>query len=402
MPERGATPPYTLRPVAAGDFAFLRDLHAATIRDYVDQTWGWDDAAQAARFREAFDTRMRRIADGEADPEAGQIVVVDGQNAGVLEVERRADGLFIANIAIAPPYQGRGLGATLIRAVLAVAAREGVPTRLRVLRVNPARHLYERLGFAICGETLTHYLMEAVPVPLPPQFRVSPQLNFAEAWRFIVLDPHWKRKVALGVLCSLFIPLVVGIVPVQGYLLTLAERVAWNEQPVLPEWNHFATLLRKGLRCAPIVFPYYFFLFCPFAFLTIWMVAWGTNIEETSPTSDTAAGAGLAIVFALTAPLVALTSALLPAIHARLILGHRAARTRFRPLATLRFIGRYPVQYALLLTVMLPNQGLLAFGGLCGALIGGIVALFVCQLFQYHLLGQLCRHKRTTGRVNVG
>jgi ribosomal protein S18 acetylase RimI-like enzyme len=30
---------------------------------------------------------------------------------------------------------------------------------LQVLKVNPARRLYERLGFRVTGETPTHFLM---------------------------------------------------------------------------------------------------------------------------------------------------------------------------------------------------------------------------------------------------
>ena len=64
-------------------------------------------------------------------------------------------------IAISPEMQGQGLGAGLLRDLFATAAGHGLPIRLQVLRFNPARHLYERLGFAVVGETPTHYLMSA-------------------------------------------------------------------------------------------------------------------------------------------------------------------------------------------------------------------------------------------------
>jgi ribosomal protein S18 acetylase RimI-like enzyme len=38
-----------------------------------------------------------------------------------------------------------------------------MPVRLRVLRTNPARELYERLGFRIYGTTETHHLMIVHP-----------------------------------------------------------------------------------------------------------------------------------------------------------------------------------------------------------------------------------------------
>ena len=46
MPEPRPAPAYTLRPATAEDYAFLYDLHVATMKEYVAQTWGWDDAVQ--------------------------------------------------------------------------------------------------------------------------------------------------------------------------------------------------------------------------------------------------------------------------------------------------------------------------------------------------------------------
>ncbi|MBW2281099.1 MAG: hypothetical protein JRG76_01380 [Deltaproteobacteria bacterium] len=51
----------------------------------------------------------------------------------------------------------------MVRDVLARASRRDLPVRLRVLRVNPARELYARLGFAQTGESATHYELEAPP-----------------------------------------------------------------------------------------------------------------------------------------------------------------------------------------------------------------------------------------------
>ncbi len=149
MPSTRLAPAYTLRPATAEDYAFLYDLHVATMKGYVAQTWGWDDAVQQAMFRENFTLERSRI------------VMVEGRAVGVFAAERRSAEWFIWAIAIGPEMQGRGLGAALLRDQLATAAWAGLPTRLQVLLVNPARRLYERLGFAVVGETPTHYLMLA-------------------------------------------------------------------------------------------------------------------------------------------------------------------------------------------------------------------------------------------------
>jgi len=37
---------YQLRPATPDDFDFLYLLHVETMKEYVDQTWGWDDTVQ--------------------------------------------------------------------------------------------------------------------------------------------------------------------------------------------------------------------------------------------------------------------------------------------------------------------------------------------------------------------
>lgn len=57
-------------------------------------------------------------------------------------------------IAVAPNHLGRGIGTLLLRHVLAAAREQYSAVVLSVRATNPARHLYERLGFVVFGETL--------------------------------------------------------------------------------------------------------------------------------------------------------------------------------------------------------------------------------------------------------
>jgi ribosomal protein S18 acetylase RimI-like enzyme len=139
-----------LRQATPDDRAFLWELQRTALRAVVEATWGWDEAFQARHFDEHFDTADRSI------------VRVDGADAGVLCVRVREDHLFLSNVALLPRHQGRGLGAQLVRMVLAEGERRGLPVRLQVLKANRARRLYERLGFVVCGESETHFQMVAV------------------------------------------------------------------------------------------------------------------------------------------------------------------------------------------------------------------------------------------------
>jgi len=119
------------------------------IRPYVEQLWGWDQADQERRFRENFD--LTRI----------EIINIDGQDIGYLDVENHDDHVFLAGIYLARQFRRRGVGAELIGDVLSSCRSLRKPLRLRVLRPNPAQHLYARLGFRQVDVTETHIYMEA-------------------------------------------------------------------------------------------------------------------------------------------------------------------------------------------------------------------------------------------------
>ncbi len=137
----------SLRPAVDGDFGFLYALHAATMKEYVDQTWGWDEAFQQTRYQESFipgDTR---------------IITWDGTDIGMLATEEREADVFLSLIEIDPGHQRQGIGALIINTVIAEARRIGKPVFLHVLKVNPAKRLYDRLGFSVVSETPTHFYM---------------------------------------------------------------------------------------------------------------------------------------------------------------------------------------------------------------------------------------------------
>lgn len=146
----------SFRPATEADREWLFHLKRATLRTYVEQVFGgWDDADQRQRFNSAFlPARLRVIRSAEED-------------VGLLEWEERDDAFFLGRIEILPARQGRGIGRTVLAALAAEADRVGKPVLLQVLRPNPARRLYERMGYRVCGETATHFQMRREPAPVP-------------------------------------------------------------------------------------------------------------------------------------------------------------------------------------------------------------------------------------------
>jgi ribosomal protein S18 acetylase RimI-like enzyme len=152
----------SLREAAAGDDEFLFALYASTRRDEVT-AWGMPEAQQEMFLRLQYRAQQQRYV-AERDRSRHDIILRDGVPVGRMIVLRSADEIRLADIALLPGERGGGIGSALIRGLQAEAARAGLPLRLHVTRDNAgAARLYERLGFAVCGDTGSHFKMEWLP-----------------------------------------------------------------------------------------------------------------------------------------------------------------------------------------------------------------------------------------------
>lgn len=76
------------------------------------------------------------------------IVELDGQPIGRIVVDSRHDVIHLVDQAIVPEERNRGIGATIMRDLMARAAAAGLPVQLEVASDNdPCIGLYRRLGF---------------------------------------------------------------------------------------------------------------------------------------------------------------------------------------------------------------------------------------------------------------
>ena len=133
---------FDLRPATNADRDFAFQVWKAAMQQYIEATWGWDEASQRQRQQEEFDVAIY------------QIVKIAGQSAGTLIIKRHADHLYLSVLYLLPEHQGQGIGSQVLASLLAEARAQGKTVRLRVLRVNPqARRLYERMGFVVTDET---------------------------------------------------------------------------------------------------------------------------------------------------------------------------------------------------------------------------------------------------------
>ena len=118
----------------------------------------WDTAQIEAFLRlqlQAQDAHYRRhYPDARLD-----LILKEGRPVGRFYVCDLGPEIRLMDIALLAGERGRGLGTALVRWLLDQAAARGQWVSLHVESQNPARRLYERLGFLPAGENGIYTLM---------------------------------------------------------------------------------------------------------------------------------------------------------------------------------------------------------------------------------------------------
>ncbi|HEX7034428.1 MAG TPA: GNAT family N-acetyltransferase [Pseudomonadales bacterium] len=139
-----------LVPATPQDLDWLIGLRLITMAEHFER---------AGEHLTTEDQRARVLRDFDAI----RIVMVGSERVGMLKVTRLPDLWHLVQIQILPVHQRKGLGGRLIQALLQDASQAGVPVVLRVLKVNPAKRLYDRLGFRVTAEYGNSYEMRFEP-----------------------------------------------------------------------------------------------------------------------------------------------------------------------------------------------------------------------------------------------
>jgi ribosomal protein S18 acetylase RimI-like enzyme len=150
-----------LRPIRPEDRDLLCRIYGSTRTEDLAPV-PWTDEQKSAFIRQQFDAQTAYWDEQYPDAERS-IIEVDGTPAGRLYVQRWPKEVRLVDIALLPDFRKRGVGTELIQRLFSEAARAGKPVTIHVEIFNPARALYERLGFAPKGEQGMYVLMEWKP-----------------------------------------------------------------------------------------------------------------------------------------------------------------------------------------------------------------------------------------------
>jgi GNAT superfamily N-acetyltransferase len=135
------------RPGTDADVDWLYPLYKLCLRPAISRTWGWDEGFQTASFR----THL--------SPKKFTVLMLDGKDIGGFMLVEHADHLWLEMLLIHPEYQKKGIGAGVIQQLQRQAAAVGKPLKLCVIKANPVKGFYEKLGFRLYQEDGAMYFM---------------------------------------------------------------------------------------------------------------------------------------------------------------------------------------------------------------------------------------------------
>lgn len=136
-----------LRCVTPQDSDFLRELYASTRWEELAPT-AWTDDSKRGFLAQQW-TAQRQYYD-QHYTRADHLVMDhrQGGRIGRLFIDAGAE-IRLVDISLSPAWRGRGLGTRLLEALCRQADQLQRPIVAHVETFNPARRLYERLGFVI-------------------------------------------------------------------------------------------------------------------------------------------------------------------------------------------------------------------------------------------------------------
>jgi len=127
---------FIIRNATPNDYEIAYNIKKDALQSYVDKTWGWNEEFQRKYHEKHFDTKNLQIIEVQKEP------------VGSLEILDKEDRLFISGFYIMQKYQSKNIGSTIIRNIIKDSEAEKKTIKLNVLKANErAKELYESLGF---------------------------------------------------------------------------------------------------------------------------------------------------------------------------------------------------------------------------------------------------------------
>lgn len=155
-------PSLFLRPIVEKDMPLLLEMYASTRKEEMERVTDWSEIMKtefiSGQFRAQHEHYQRNYPGAYF-----WVIELDKKRIGrlYLDTNYQSKEVRIIDITILPEFRNRKIGGQILSDLMAKAAELQKPLRIHVESFNPAKNLYNRLGFKKISETNgVYHLME--------------------------------------------------------------------------------------------------------------------------------------------------------------------------------------------------------------------------------------------------
>ncbi|PCE23220.1 GNAT family N-acetyltransferase [Paraburkholderia acidicola] len=130
----------TYTPTTSADADTLVEIRILAMRESLERIGRFDAQRARDRFLASFDPSLCRY------------IVADGTTVGFVVVRPMADHILLHHLYVLPEHQGKGIGASVLRDVVADANSKSMPIKVGALRGSDSNRFYQRSGFVKVDE----------------------------------------------------------------------------------------------------------------------------------------------------------------------------------------------------------------------------------------------------------
>lgn len=152
------------RPATESDDDFLRQLYKELRWDELASIHDWSDEQKTIFLLQQYHAQKSHYSKAYATDSEYLIIERDNQPIGRIYLYRGApDDIRIIDIGLLKTERSKGYGQAILHTVFDEARNTGKSVSIHVEAFNPARRLYDRLGFMETGENGPYKLMVWYP-----------------------------------------------------------------------------------------------------------------------------------------------------------------------------------------------------------------------------------------------
>ena len=132
------------------DCEFILYLKELGMKWYIEKIYGWDIDIQREKTKHEIEKHKSDM----------RIIRADNNDIGVTTFYKENNEYVVGLIIIHPDYRGKGIATNIIMDYINIAKKDNKNINIKTCKYNPARQLYEKLGFKQYNEDDTHVYLK--------------------------------------------------------------------------------------------------------------------------------------------------------------------------------------------------------------------------------------------------